>query len=131
MLRFYLFAMGAILVAYGAMTAYARMRNLSRWALAEGVVVACIDRPDSEDGSAKVYFARIAFCTSDGRRFEFNSSIGGTQAPVLGRAIAVKYDPENPNRAVENSAVAKWGFSVLILLLGVVSVVAAVLSRSI
>lgn len=131
MLRFYLFAVGAIFVAYGAISAKARVRTLSRWVRAGGVIVACVDQSDSDDTSAKVYFARIAFRTTDGRRFEFTSSVGGTQAPRLGRAVGVKYDPENPNRAVENSAIAQWGFSALICLLGLMSLVAALLSRSI
>lgn len=126
MLRGYLLVVGLVLVTCAAVTALKQARSLSHWVGARGVVVGSAKQSDGEGASA--FFARIAFSTGEGARFEFVSRVGGSIEPARGRIIAIKYDPYDPRRAVEDSFVAHWGFPLTLCGLGFVSLIAALLS---
>lgn len=128
MLGAYLLAIGLTLLVCGIATAFKQATSRSRWVRAEGVIVGSAERPDTDDPSVNMHFARIAFSTPEGRRFEFISRVGETRGPTWGRRLGVKYDPEEPSHAVEDAFVAQWGFATALCGLGALSLCVAALS---
>lgn len=130
MLRIYLLVVGFAFVVCAGL-AFKQAARRSRWVRAKGVVIGCVELAESDATSSKSFFPRIAFSTGDGRRFEFVSSVGGENEPPHGSSLGIRYDPDEPSHAVEDSFTAQWGFAIALLGLGVVSLLVAFLSPSI
>jgi hypothetical protein len=82
-------------------------------ASAEGVVIDLILSRDSDGDDT--YYPRVRFATPTGESVEFTGSVGSTPAAFdVGEAVAVLYDPADPQDARIDSFFQLW-FGPLIL----------------
>ena len=126
-----LFLLIGTAVAIGGIVAVVKQkRKTARGVTATGKVVDLV-KTIPNPGSAGVYCPIVEFNTSAGRPVRFQSDFGTMPAShSVGQGIAVRYDPENPQLAAVDSAVATWfvpgctiAMGLLFLVMGVVFVV--------
>jgi len=115
---------GAMLVAAGWQ--FTQRRAFVRHsAIASGTIVALIEERSSDMTSDSMneeisYFPKVKFQTPSGREVIFQSAMGsGRKAGRIGRTVAVRYRPDQPDVAEIDSFMSLWGVT---LVLGVVGV---------
>ncbi|MBP6013453.1 MAG: DUF3592 domain-containing protein [Alphaproteobacteria bacterium] len=122
MFKVYLILIGATFVLAALWLAIARVRSLRRPKVVVGRVVDWAVRSDGETPPTVFYHAVVVFHDMDGVERRFVSGVGydRPQHPA-GDTLTVEYDPTMPERAVEATFAARWGFSAAIAGLGVVA----------
>jgi hypothetical protein len=69
------------------------------------------------------YFIKIKFHDVEGVDHEFNSRVGYPwRAGTIGNCMPVLYDPSDPGSAIENTILARWGFSAGISILAILAI---------
>ena len=113
---------GAMLVAAGWQ--FTQRRAFVRHsAIASGTIVDLIEERSSDMTSDSMhdeisYFPKVKFQTPSGREVTFQSQTGsGRKAGRIGRTVAVRYRPDQPDVAEIDSFMSLWGVT---LVLGVV-----------
>src|SRR5205807_10128066 len=118
----------------GVVAAVKQTRKSARGVAATGTVVDLVRRVFNP-GSAGVYCPVIDFATVTGQRVRFESQFGTMPASHrVGQAVAVRYDPSDPQKAEVDSATANWfvpgctiAMGLAFLVMGVVFVVMGIL----
>ena len=97
----------AVLIG-GVVTAVKQSRKTARGATASGTVVDLVQRVFNP-GSAGVYCPLVQFTTASGQPVRFESGFGTMPASHrVGQTIAVRYDPDDPQKAEVDSATSRW-----------------------
>jgi hypothetical protein len=119
----------AVLIG-GVVGAVRQSRESAQRVAATGTVVDVVQRVVNP-GSAGIYCPTVDFTTAAGQPVRFQSEFGTMPAShEVGQSIAVRYDPNNPQKAEVDSATSRWlvpgcmiGMGVLFLGMGLVFMV--------
>jgi hypothetical protein len=119
----------AVLIG-GVVGAVRQSRESAQRVAATGTVVDVVQRVVNP-GSAGIYCPIVDFTTAAGQPVRFQSEFGTMPAShEVGQSIAVRYDPNNPQKAEVDSATSRWlvpgcmiGMGVLFLGMGLVFMV--------
>lgn len=118
---------GIAVLICGAVGAVKQSRESARRVAATGIVVDLVTRVVNP-GSAGIYCPTVDFTTAAGQTVRFQSEFGTMPASQpVGQSVAVRYDPNDPQKAEVDSAASRWlvpgcmiGMGVLFLGMGLV-----------
>ena len=110
-----------LFITIGGVGALFETNRIRSFPLVEGSVVE-VDQGPGRDGGLS-FTPIIRFSTLDGEEWEYRSSVSTSDRPDLGTVVEVRYNPDDPSEAVEDTFLALYALPIALLVFGIVGLI--------
>jgi Protein of unknown function (DUF3592) len=117
---------GIILIGLAGYFAY---RSISFANSAHKVFGTVVDYSQIVSNKSTSYAPIVKFKTESGQSIEFTSSVSSSSKTGVGSKVPVLYDAEDPNNAVIDNIMDRFGISIILFIFGVMLSITAIIAR--